>query len=57
MKSGELWMVSIETGKTKRYPWKNTDALSFSDVSPDGKHTLFVRERMNAKLILIDNFH
>jgi serine/threonine protein kinase len=57
MKSGELWMVSIETGKTKRYPWKSTDALSFSDVSPDGKHTLFVRERMNAKLILIDNFH
>jgi len=57
MKSGEMWMVSIETGKTKRYPWKSTDALSFSDVSPDGKHSLFVKERMNAKLILIDNFH
>jgi len=57
VRNGEVWVLSIETGKTKRYPWKSTDALSFSDVSPDGKHTLFVRERMNAKLILIDNFH
>jgi Tol biopolymer transport system component len=57
VRNGELWVLSIETGKAKRYPWKSTEALSFSDLSPDGKHTLFVRERMNAKLILIDNFH
>lgn len=57
LKNGEMWILSIETGKTKRYPWRSTDALSLSDVTPDGKRTLFVRERMNAKLILIDNFH
>jgi Tol biopolymer transport system component len=57
MKSSEMWMVAIETGKTKRHPWKSTDAISFSDMSPDGKRSLFVKERMNAKLILIDNFH
>ncbi len=53
---GVLWTVSVETGKLQRYVWKNPEAVGFDDFSPDGKHTVFVKQRMNAKLILIDNF-
>jgi serine/threonine protein kinase len=56
-KNGEYWIVSIEKGSPQRLPRKNTDALGFSDISPDGRQTVFVKQRMNAKLILIDNFH
>ena len=56
-KNDDLWTVSVETGKSQPYPWKNTEVISFDDFSPDGKHTVFVKQRMNAKLILIDNFH
>jgi len=55
-KAGLPWMVSVETGKTQRVPWKNEVAFP-SDLSTDGKQSLFVKPRMNAKLILIDNFH
>jgi serine/threonine protein kinase/Tol biopolymer transport system component len=55
--AGAIWTLSPVTGKSQLYPWKNDEVLSFDDVSPDGKHTLFVKRRMNAKLILIDNVH
>jgi Tol biopolymer transport system component len=53
----EIWILSIETGKIQPYPWKNPEAVSPSDLSQDGAQTVFVKQRMNAKLILIDNFH
>jgi len=53
---GLLWTVSVETGKIQRYVWKNQEAVGFDDISPDGRQTVFVKQRMNAKLILIDNF-
>ncbi len=56
-KGGEVWSVSIETGNIEQYPWKNAEVFSLSDISPDGQQTVFVKQRLNAKLILIDNFH
>jgi Tol biopolymer transport system component len=53
---GGLWTVSVETGKIQRYLWKNQEAIGFDDISPDGRQTVFIKQRMNAKLILIDNF-
>ena len=57
IKTGEsAWIISPDTGKSRAYTWKNT-AVSFpNDLSPDGKATLFVKNRTQAKLILIDSF-
>jgi Tol biopolymer transport system component len=55
LKNDEVWTVSVETGNSHRYPWKNPEVLSFDDISPDGNHTVFVKRRMNAKLILMEN--
>ncbi|HEY4643922.1 MAG TPA: hypothetical protein VIH68_04320, partial [Bacteroidota bacterium] len=56
VRNDQQWVVSVETGKAQRYPWKNPEVVSFDDLSPDGKQTVFVKRRMNAKLILIENF-
>ena len=50
------WRVSIDSGKKEPYPWKNSEVLSPADFSPDGKKTLFVKNRTSSKLILIENF-
>ena len=57
LQNDELWTIASESGKLERYPWNTSDAIAFSDLSPEGTHSLFVKTRMNAKLILIDNFH
>jgi hypothetical protein len=56
-RDGVMWIVSIDTGEKKLYPWNRSDAVAFTDLSRNGREALFVRERMNGKLILIDNFH
>jgi Tol biopolymer transport system component len=56
-KGGVIWVVSVDSGERSLYPWKRSDAVAFTDISRDGKEALFVKERMNGKLILIDNFH
>jgi Tol biopolymer transport system component len=56
-RNGELQSMNIATGNYLPYPWKNTDAIGFNDISPDGNQTVYIKQRMNAKLILIDNFH
>ena len=56
-KEGERQSISVETGKIRPYSWKNSDAVAFDDINPDGKQTVYIKQRMNAKLILIDNFH
>jgi dipeptidyl aminopeptidase/acylaminoacyl peptidase len=56
-RNDELWTLSVETGKAQRYSWNATDAIAFDDLSADGKHSVYVKKRMNAKLILINNFH
>ncbi len=48
--------VSPETGSVTPYLWKNPEAVSFDHFSPDGSQTLFVKNRTQSKLILIDNF-
>jgi hypothetical protein len=48
-----LWVAS---GKQEPYPWKNPDVVAFSDIAPDGEHTVFVRDHTQSKLMLIDNF-
>jgi serine/threonine protein kinase len=53
---GTALIISPDTGKARSYAWKNTAIPLPSDLSPDGKSTLFVKNRIQAKLILIDNF-
>ena len=55
-RQGKPWMLWIASGQMEPYPWKNPDIVSFSDVTTDGKRTVFVRDRTQSKLILIDNF-
>ncbi len=52
----DIWKINVDSGKRERYPWKNTEVLRFADLSPDGKRTVFVRNRTSSKLILIENF-
>ena len=53
---GNMAQVSLETGSVVPYQWKNPEAVYFNHFSPDGKQTLFVKNRTQSKLILIDNF-
>jgi Tol biopolymer transport system component len=55
-KDGAWWMLWVASGKQEPYPWKNPDVVVFSDISPDGERTVFVRDHTQSKLILIDNF-
>jgi serine/threonine protein kinase len=54
--SGNMMQISLETGSVQSYPWKNPEAVYFNHFSPDGKRTLFVKNRPQSKLILIDDF-
>jgi serine/threonine protein kinase len=53
---GTAFLISPETGKARPYVWKNTAIPFPSDLSPDGKSAVFVKNRTEAKLIIIDNF-
>jgi hypothetical protein len=55
-RSGSMMEVSLETGNVRPYTWKNPEAVYFNQFSPDGKQTLFVKNRPQSKLILIDDF-
>jgi len=50
------WRIILDSGKKEPYPWENSEVLNPADFSPDGKKTLFVKNRTSSKLILIENF-
>ncbi|MGB6121248.1 MAG: hypothetical protein WBG80_05025, partial [Bacteroidota bacterium] len=53
---GNMVQVSLETGSIVPYVWKNPEAVYFNHFSPDGKQTLFLKNRTRSKLTPIDNF-
>jgi serine/threonine protein kinase len=49
---GQLMRISLPDGTMQRYP-----AAKLGAISSDGKETAYVDNRINAKLVMIENFH
>ncbi len=53
---GMPYLVSPVTGQARLYIWKDTRTVGPSDITGDWKSSVSIRNRMQSKLIIIDNF-
>jgi Tol biopolymer transport system component len=54
-KPGELWRISLAEGERKRVPFVFPGLSTDFSVSPDGKQLVYVQQRQQGRLVMIEN--